>query len=330
MTLPNNYNGMRRIKGVNFWLPAVSAILVASLISWFMVTTLATPRSVDASQINRINNSMGHINDATTSLNAFTDYQNTRIDNLSDNTQGQFDDVNNSITDANNKISETQKDLAGVQNQSNDLQTHTDALQTQTDTVQTQADSLQTQADSLQTQVDSLQTQTNNLGTQSTQINTQLTTVSQKADNTKTALDTLTTKVNGLAGGLKITPSASSTAISLAIQSDTAQTIAFQIQFRPTTDISTTKATMDAALAWLYTPANVPVTLVAGSSVRGDYTLYWNTSDSLYHLGYITFITKGTSLSAGTNTKTITFSTTGSYEILVSPVYLTGTSTGSW
>jgi hypothetical protein len=134
--------------------------------------------------------------------------------------------------------------------------------------------------------------------------------------------------VNGLAPGLQIVLSSTSSAITLTINSDVAQNIAFNIAFRPTSDMPTSSATMDAALAVLYTAP--PITLTAGSSVRGDYTLYWNAADGAYHVGQISFITTGTALTAGTNTRTITYTTTDNYEILVTPLFLTGTSTGSW
>ena len=292
MTLPRNNNGMRKTRGVNIWLVAIVAILIASLINWFMVTNLAAPKSVYASEINKINNSMGHMNDSSTSLDNFTSYQNTQINDLSDNTQTQFDEVNGSITDTNNKITQTQNDLLGVEAKANNLQT-----------------------------------QTNDLAAQSTQLGNQLTTVSQEGENNSNALGTLSATVNGLPAGLQITPSVSSGTINLSINSGITQTIAFKLEFRPTSDVPQV-ATMDAALAALYN--NPPVTLTAGSSVRGDYTLYWNPSDSLYHLGLITFITMGTSLTAGANTKSITYTTSGTYEILITPIYPTGTSTGSW
>ena len=298
MTSPNNI--ARKTNGVNVWLVAIIAILIASLINWFMVTNLAAPKSVYAADVDRIDNSISHANDSTTSLNNFMSFENTKIADLSDNTQSQFDDVNGSITDANNKIGQTQSDLAGVK----------------------------TQANNLKTQTDNLQNQTNTLTTQSTQLTSQLATVKQTASNTQTSLNTLTTKVNGLAPGLQIVPSSSSSTITLTINSDVAQTIAFDIEFRPTTDMPTSSATMDAAMAALYTAP--PVTLTAGSSVRGDYTLYWNTTDNTYHVGQVSFITMGTSLSAGSNTKSITYSTSGTYEILITPVYPTGTSTGIW
>ena len=299
MTLSGN-NEANKTRVVNVWLVAFVAILIATLINWFMVTNLAAPKADYASEINKINNSVGHVNDSATSLTVFTDYQNTRIDNLNDTTQSQFDDVNSSIADANNKIGQTQNDLTGVK----------------------------TQANNLKTQTDSLQNQTNTLTTQSTKMTSQLTNVSQTATNTQTSLNTLTTLVNGLATGLQIVPSSTSNTITLAINSDVAQTIAFNIEFRPTSDMSTSSATIDAALAGLY--ATSPITLTAGLSVRGDYTLYWDAADGAYHVGQISFITTGTALNAGANTRTITYTATGTYEILVTPVYLTGTSTGTW
>ena len=73
--------------------------------------------------------------------------------------------------------------------------------------------------------------------------------------------------------------------------------------------------------------------LTAGSSVRGDYMLYWNDTYKSYDLGLISFITTETTLSAGSNTKTMTYTandSTATYEILITPLYETGTSTGSW
>lgn len=281
-------------------------VLISSLITWGLITGLTTSKSVYAADINRIYNNIAHMKDSSASLDNFTGYQNSRIDSLTDFTQTHFDEVNNSISDANGRISDANKRIDDSNNK---------ISQTQSDLAGVKA-----QADNLKTQTDTLTTQYN-------QLNNTLTTVSQTASDTKSALDTLTSKVNSLAGGLQITPSVSSGSIDLAIQSDIAQTVAFRIDFRPTSDIPEA-ATMDAALAALYgTP---PVTLTAGSVVRGDYTLFWSTTDSHYHLGLISFITMGTSLIAGTNTKTITYSTAGTYEILITPEYPTGTSTGSW
>jgi len=308
MTTPNNKNESKNKYGVSIWLTAIVAIIITSLVSWLMISNLAAPKTAYASDITRIDNSMNHITDSASSLNSFTDYQNTLISDLKDSTQTQFDDINNSITDTNNALDQAQTDttasIAGVQNQVNGLKTQADALGTQTNQLGAQAAQL------------------------GTQLGNQITTVSQKADSTKTSLDTLTAKVNGLAGGMRITPTVSGSTITLSISSDVAQSLAFNVEFRPTSDVPTTLATMDAALASLY--ATPPVTLVAGSAIRGDYTLYWSTSDTSYHVGTITFMTMRTSIAAGSNTKTMSFSFTGSYEILITPIYPTGTTTGSW
>jgi len=314
MPMQNNKNYTIKEKSNNVWLVALVAVLVGSVLSWFMIYSLAASKSAFNSEINKINNSLAHIGDANSSMVSFSGYQDNLLNSLSDSTQSQFSNVNNAISDANKQISQTKTNLTAITTQVNSLQTQTSTLQTQTGT--------------LQTQNNTLQTQSSNQATQLTQLNTQLTTLNQTAGNTQTALTTLTAKVNGLPVGLQITPSVSSNTITLTINSSVAQAVTFDIEFRPTADFPTTKATMDSALTALYTTP--PVALTAGSSVRGDYTLYWNTSDSTYHLGVITFVTTRTSLSAGTNTKTITFTTTGSYEILITPEYPTGTSTGSW
>lgn len=291
-------------RGMNRWLVAIIVIIIASAISWVMVTNLAVSKSDYASEIKGINNTIGHITDSAASLGNFASYQNSRIDTLTDATQAHFDEVNNSIADANNRIDDSNNKIS----------------QTQSDLAVVKA-----QADNLKTQTDNLKTQTDTLKTQSTTLTSKLASVSQEADNTKSNLDTLNTKVNSLAAGLQITPSVSSGIITLTIQSDIAQTVAFRIDFRPTSDMPQA-ATLDASLAALYTTP--PVTLTANLPVRGDYILFW--SASAYHLGLISFTTMGTSLAAGTNTKSITFTTSGTYEILITPEYPTGTSTGSW
>lgn len=315
MTSPQANNYAKKTNGINVWLVAVIAVLVASLISLLIVTNFAEPKTVYAADISKIDNSMGHENDATTSLNNFMSFENAQLGNLSDDTQSQFDSVNNSIADANTNINQTQSDLTGVKTQVDNLKNQTDSLQTQTSTLQTQASALQTQ--------------TSGLATQSSQLNTQLSTVSQAATNTQTALTKLTATVSGLPAGLQITPSADSSSITLNINSSVAQTIAFEIEFRPTTDMPTLATSMDAALAALY--ASPPVTLTTGSSnVRGDYTLYWDTTDSTYHVGQISFLTMGTALIVGLNSKTLNYVAASPYEILITPIYITGTSTGSW
>ena len=140
MTSP--YNIARKTNGVYVWLVAIIAILIASLINWFMVTNLAAPKSVYAADVDRIDNSISHANDSTASLNNFMSFENTKIADLSDNTQSQFDDVNGSITDANNKIGQTLSDLGGVKTQANNLKTQTDNLQNQTNTLTTQSTQL--------------------------------------------------------------------------------------------------------------------------------------------------------------------------------------------
>ena len=312
MTLPRNSNDINKTKGVNVWLVAIVAILIASLVNYFMVTNLAAPKSVYASEIDKVNNSMGHINDSTASLDSFASFQNTRIDDLSDNTQSQFDDVNNAIIDANNNIGQVQKDLTAAKSDTTALKNEMDGsngLNNQLTTVKTDTATLKNEVDG------------------SNGLSSQLTTLSQTAA-TQSSLTTLSNKVNGLAPGLQIVPTWSSGIVTLTINADVAQTIAFELEFRPVTSFSLTATTMDATLAALYTTP--PVALTAGSLVRGDYTIYHSTVGGAYNLGLITFRTMGTTLAAGANTKTITYTTTGTYEILVTPVYLTGTSTGSW
>jgi uncharacterized phage infection (PIP) family protein YhgE len=252
-----------------------------------------------------------HITDSTSSLNDFTSYQDSQIETLSNNTKSELGDANNAIADANNEISQTQSGLATVSTETNNLQNQTSSLQSQTS--------------NLQNQTSSLQNQTNSLTSQTTQLSSQLKNVSQTAAGTQTALTALTATVNSLPTGLQITPSVSSNTISLSINSSIAQTVALEIVFVPTADMPQL-ATMDTSLAALYSAP--PVSLTAGSSVRGDYTLYWDTSNNVYDLGMINFLTNSTSLTAGLNTKTITYSTSGTYQILITPEYTTGT--GSW
>ena len=231
MAMQNNKNYPIKEKGNNVWLVALIAILVGSVLSWVMVYSLAASKSVFNAEINKINNSLAHMGDANSSMVSFTGYQDNLLNSLSDSMQSQFSNVNNAISDANKQISQTKTNLTAVTNQVNSLQTQIGTLQTQTGTLQTQSNTLQTQS--------------SNQATQLTQLNTQLTTLNQTAANTQTALTTLTAKVNALPAGLQITPSVSSNTITLTINSSVAQTVAFNIEFRPTTDFPTTKATMD-------------------------------------------------------------------------------------
>jgi predicted DNA binding CopG/RHH family protein len=319
MTLPRN-NNVRKLKGINVWLVAVIALLIASLINWFMLTNMAAPKSVYSSEAAKINNALEHLNDASASLTNFTSYEDTKIDNLSDDTQSQFDDVNNSIKDANTNIGQAQSDLTAIKSDATALKNEVDG----SSGLSSQLTSVKSDTDTLKNEVDG-----------SNGLSSQLTTLSQTAA-TQSALNTLSTKVSSLTPSLQIIPTWSSGYITLTINSDVAQTVAFQIVFRPvaTFSLPAGNTSMDTALATFY--ATPPIVLTAGSVVRGDYTFYHSTSTGVYNLGLISFITMGTSLSAGANTKTITYTTSSSYsyssgyEILITPVYLTGTSTGSW
>ena len=120
-------------------------------------------------------------------------------------------------------------------------------------------------------------------------------------------------------------------AIALSVTTDVAQTVAFRVEFRPTTEIELADTTLEAALKTLYGAATPTVALTTGStSVRGDYNVYWKSATGKYCLGSMVFTTAATSLTASTQTKTLTYAATGSFEIIITPVYVTGSPTGSW
>ena len=316
MTLPKKNDGMNTFNSINPWLLALLIVLVCTGISWGLVSALTISKPDVTSEINRISNDISHLTDAQTGLNNFSTNQNAKIDNLGEDTQVKIDEANGRIDDSNTKVNQIQENVS---------------------TVKTQADNLQTTTDSLTSQYD--------------QLNNQLTTTGSEADDTKSALDTLTTTVNGLAAGLQITPTVSVLAdssgnitgtIILTMNSDMAQTTAFKIEFRSTSTLSETTANnkIDEVLQLLYgTP---PITMTAGTvSVRGDYTLFWNAVNTKYCLGTTFFTTPLTSLTAGANTKQITFTipkntttmtspSTYTFDILITSEFSTGTSTGVW
>jgi hypothetical protein len=168
------------------------------------------------------------------------------------------------------------------------------------------------------------------LKSQADNLNITVTGINSTVNSVKTDVDTLKAKRNG---AISVIPSyTDNSTITLSITTDTSQTVAFELEFRPTTEIQLTDTTLDAVLKTLYTASPQLVTLSAGStSIRGDYNIYWkgNTTNK-YYLRNITFITPRTSLIAGTQTKTLNYTDVGAYEIIVSPIYITGASTGSW
>ncbi len=212
----------------------------------------------------------------------------------------------------------------GLNNLANSQSTRLDNIDSKADKIQNDLTGLKTQTES---DISKLKTQTDSLTAQSTQLSTQLSSTSKKADDTAKTVDTLKTKVDSIISGLQITPQVSGNTISLSIKSDSIQQIAFRIEFRPTYDMVRSETSLEAALKALYTTP--PITVIAGTiAVRGDYVLYW--SGNYYHVARIVFITPRTQLSAGTQTKNITCSVTSGYEILITPEYPTGATTGSW
>lgn len=316
MILPKNNNEPSNFKSINPWLLAILIVILCAGISLVLIFTLTASKSDVTSQINGISNTLGHVTDAETGLDNFSNNQNSKLDSMSEDTQVKIDEVNGKIDNSNTEISQIQNNVSTIK----------------------------AQTDNLQTSTDSLTSQYNHL-------NDQLNTTSTEADDTKSAVDALSTTVNGLATGLQIIPTVSTSTdssgnitgtINLALHSSVAQAISFKVEFRSTSVLSETTVNnkMDEVLQLLY--GMPPITLTVGTTpVRGDYTIFWNTATSKYCLGTTLFITPLTSLTAGSNTKQITFTipkntttmtnpSTYTFDTLISPEYPTGTSTGVW
>ena len=329
---PGNGNKLHKSGGMGGWklaLTIIGVVVASAAISWGMLSYYATPKSEAQSEITKINNTVGHIKDMTTGLDNFAGNQNTKIDNLTDDTQSRFDVTDKQIGDANSKIDKTQSDLAGVKSEADNLTAQTSQLSSQLSGVSQRVTAAQTEADTLTTAVNTVNT---NISTVNTNINT------------------LTTAVNGIVGGLQITPTVTSSStnggtgyISLSINSSIAQTLAFKVEFRPTVDLALNNSTYEGLLKALYTSATTPVNLYetssSGTAVRGDYVVYYNTSDTKFHVGEIVFITQETSLSAGATSETLYFTyatgTAPSFEVLITPEHeasstTTGASPSTW
>jgi peptidoglycan hydrolase CwlO-like protein len=277
------------------------------------VTTIKSDNSNNSGAVLAINNQLGHIDDRTTGLDNLATYQDNKLNTLSDDTQRKFEETDSQITTLQNDLTDTQSKLTDTQNSLTDANTNITNLQNSLSDTQTNLDTVHSDVSTLQNDLADVKTD-----------------LSNKAEQTD--LTALSKQVSELASGLQITPSISGNTISLLIKSDVAQTIAFDIEFRPTTDMPQLTG-LDTSMQGLYgTP---PVVLTVGTkSVSPDFRMTFSPTagggDGKYHLQKIIFITQGTALTAGSQIKTITFTTTGSYEVLITPVYVTGNSTGSW
>jgi archaellum component FlaC len=308
----------------------IVVVIACSAISWTLVTRLATPKSIYAADITKINNTVGHMRDLENGLNSYASVQNSKINDLSDSTQVSLDSANNKISEVNVRADKIQADVATVSSHADNLGSQ---LTTQSTQFGNQISEVKQQISDARSATDSL---TNNFNT-----------LTANSATLSTNLNTLTATVNGITGGTQVTPSVSYSStnggtgsITLEIESGIAQTMAFRVEFRPTADLAQA-ATMDASLSALYAAPAVTLneTSTGGTAVRGDYNLYWSTTDSKYHLGTVIFMTQETYLYAGPNSKTLYFSykagTAPSFEILVTPVCAaastsTGASPATW
>ena len=289
--------------------PLVIALFIVlgagAAISCGINSRLSPSKSDYQRTVTGISNSLDHMHDLETGLSNLASAQGNKMNDLSDSAQ--------------------------------DLGEQIDGLGSKTDDIQSKVSSLQVKADDLNKQTSDLN---NKLNGQISDVNQKIdveTSARQALNSTvnqiNSSVTTLTSTVNGITGGIQIIPtilwnSGTSGTIDLAINSSYTQNIVFKVEFRATTDVAET-STMDTSLAALY--GAPPVSLTAGSSIRGDYTLFWNTSDSKYHLGFVTFITGTTALATGTQTKDMTFNiSSGSYEILITPVFTTADLTSVW
>jgi archaellum component FlaC len=349
MTLVGEKN--RKIKttgGVSkWWIAAIvlAALLICSAVSWALISNLAISKSNYTSEIADISDDIGHMQDTLNGLNSYASYQNNTL-------QAQFNDIESKILSINSDIGTSDADNSSAQNNIlldiNSIQNSLASLSSSLSGVSAEAGSLNTAVNSLNSELATLQT---NVASLSTAINDPTTGLKTQVNNLSSQVNNLSATVNGISG-MQIVPSITATTgggkISLAINSTqtvTSQLVAFSVTFYPQTVVveATTSHTMDAVLAALnVTP---PVTLTPGGSsgtavAAGNinYSLYWASPD--YNLGSITFLTAGTSIIKGTQTKTLAYTVTGSttYNVVITPEFepasnsagITPTTTPAW
>jgi len=335
----------RTLSGRWIAVTALITVLICSAISWALISNLAMAKSEYTSDINSINNTIGHMQDAAVGLDSYASYQGITIRTKLDNIESDIIGINNDLIDNKNEDAKTRADISAVKDGLSSLSASLAAAGTK---AQTQADSLDTKIrDSMSgvnnilsafsSSVSAAETKANSLNSAVASLNT---TINDPSSGLTAKVGNLTTTVNGISG-LQIIPTISASSgggtISLAINSNqtvTSQIIAFSVEFRPTSDVAQA-TTMDASLAALY--GAPPVTLNPGGSssaaVAADHTtydLYW--ASGAYHLGGINFETKGTSIVKGAQTKTLAYTYTGStsYDVTITPEFESGTtSTGA-
>lgn len=331
MSLPQNKTSVKNFNGFSVVLITLLIVIVCSAISVALIYGLAAPKSSYRSEINVLINTIDHLKDGETTLNNLASNQNSVVNS---NVQG--------INTLNANVNKIQSNLSSVQAQANTLTTQSSQLSSQlnnvSQTVTNQGNSIGT----LNSNVAAITTSVSSLTTSVGGLNTSVGSLTTSVSSLNTSVGSLTTTVKNMVSGLQLSPtiSASSTTggtgyITLALNSSTVQTVAFQIEFIPSAASNqlASGTTMDGILQNLY--SSPPIQLNEGSSngtsVRGDYDVFWNGSN--YQVGEIIFVTQGTNLSIGTQTKTIYFTynpTAISYNVVITPVYESiNTSTGA-
>jgi len=107
------------------WLVALVAVLVGSVLSWFMIYSLAASKSALNSEINRLTI---HWRTSVMLIPAWLVFPVIRTIYLTVSAiarKSQFSNVNNAISDANKQISQTKTNLTAITTQVNSLQTQT-------------------------------------------------------------------------------------------------------------------------------------------------------------------------------------------------------------
>jgi prefoldin subunit 5 len=317
MLSPNKQAGQNRNRWL-IWVLPVFTLAVCTLISWLLVTQLAPAKSDYDNELPTVNHDITHMQDRLTGLDNIASRQIETIAEMKDSTLQSIDNANHRLELLAGQIQETSAQTSGLQSDLGTLNDRTDLLESSAD----------------------------QLNSADQQINSAVTAADAKAASALTKIDTLNTSVTKLntavqdfSAGLQIKPeiSASSTTagtgyVTLTIESDIAQIVAFKLEFRPPadSDVLPTGATMDQLLHTLYTtpPLVVHQATSSGKLVRGDYQLFWD--DDEYHVGLIIFITEGAEIKAGSQTKKVYFKYTDddeSYDVLITPIVVTGETT---
>jgi predicted nucleic acid-binding Zn-ribbon protein len=168
--------GFWKLGGTNILIIILLAVVASSIISWAMVSSLAAAKSNYESDIPKINNKIGHIEDSITGLDNLTNNQVTKLSELSDNADIGFKDINIRVDDVNSRVDNTDSKLdatkTDLDSQITSLNSSIDQKANQTDlsTLEGKVTTLEGKVTTLETRVTTLETRVTTLESKVTSI----------------------------------------------------------------------------------------------------------------------------------------------------------------